>query len=106
MKRRRPQGLIEQAERTRPEFEMRATNATSELLANVFRPVPLAFCDYIADTIKHAFQPDDSIVESVGPIKCDLHPVGGYMLTTKKTLSFKGRNGKDYLVTVEEAPAQ
>ena len=37
-----------------------------------------------------------------GPIEIDLHPTGGYMLSTKKTLTITDHNGKMYKVTVEE----
>jgi YHS domain-containing protein len=38
----------------------------------------------------------------VDGIKWDLDPVGGYMVSTKKTITVMDMNGKKYLVTVEE----
>lgn len=64
----------------------------------------IAYCDYIADAIKKSFfndKPDNMIVH-VGPIKMDLHPIDGYFLSTKKTITMTDINGKEYLVTVEE----
>lgn len=65
----------------------------------------LAYCDYIADTIKRSFNNDkpDNMIKSVGPIQMDLHPTEGYFLSTKKTISMTDRNGKTYMITIEEA---
>lgn len=65
----------------------------------------LAYCDKIADVVrKSLLQYDpDGIVGLVGPVKFDLHPEGGYMVSTKKTLQVSDMNGKWYKVTVEEA---
>ena len=66
----------------------------------------LAYCDYIADCTKTALFLDslsrDSYVKHVGPMKFDLHPEGGYMLSTKKTIEVTDVNGKSYIITVEE----
>ena len=64
----------------------------------------LAYCDYIADTIKRSFTNDkaENMIKSVGPIKMDLHPTEGYFLSTKKTMSMTDRNGKTYMITIEE----
>ena len=66
----------------------------------------LAYCDKIADSIRKAMiQSDpDGIIGPVGPIKMDLHPVGGYFVSTKKTMMVWDMNSKAYSVTVEEQP--
>lgn len=85
----------------KPKTESEARLA-SELL-NLFRPAPLAYCDFIADVAKRALQKDDTcIIREVGHVKADLHPEGGYLLTMKKTLDVSDRNGRKYRVTVEE----
>jgi hypothetical protein len=64
----------------------------------------LAYCDKIADTVRKSllkYDPD-GIICFVEPIKWDLHPEGGYMLSTKKTIEVMDSQGKKYLVTVEE----
>jgi len=65
----------------------------------------LAYCDYIAHVISKAFFNDkpDNMIEKVGPVKMDLHPIDGYFLSTKKTLEVIDNNGKKYKITVEEA---
>ena len=67
----------------------------------------LAYCDKIASTIQKALkQPDpDGIIAEVGKISWDLHPVGGYLVSTKKLITVYDRNGKAYSVTIEEQPA-
>jgi len=64
----------------------------------------LAYCDFIADSIKKAFTNDkpDNLIANVGEIKMDLHPIDGYFLSTKKTITMEDINGKMYKVTVEE----
>ena len=67
----------------------------------------LAFCDYIAHTIKQHLRGVDNpfvdeVVASVGSIKLDLHEQHGYFLSTKKTLDVTDINGKVYRITVEE----
>jgi hypothetical protein len=37
-------------------------------------------------------------------IKSDLDPVGGWFVSPKKTITVHDRNGKAYVVTIEEAP--
>ena len=66
----------------------------------------LAYCDKIADTIKKAIAaPDpDGIIAEAGMIKSDLDPVGGWFVSPKKTITVHDRNGKAYVVTIEEAP--
>ena len=48
----------------------------------------LAYCDFIADTIKKAFTNDkpENLIAQVGSVKMDLHPIDGYFLSTKKTV--------------------
>ena len=66
----------------------------------------LAYCDKIADSIRKAMirSDPDGIIGPVGPIKMDLDPVGGYFVSTKKTIMVWDMNGKAYSVTVEEQP--
>ena len=66
----------------------------------------LAYCDKIADAIRKALikSDPDGIIGPVGPIKMDLHPVGGYFVSPKKTMIVHDMNGKAYSVTVEEQP--
>jgi len=64
----------------------------------------LAYCDKIADVIRKsllAYDPDQ-IIGLVGRVKMDLHPVGGYFVSTKKVIEVIDMNGKKYKVTVEE----
>jgi hypothetical protein len=42
------------------------------------------------------------MLANVSPIKWDLHPEGGYLVTTKKTLEMTDKFGRSYRVTVEE----
>lgn len=63
-----------------------------------------AYCDFIAFQI-HDHMMDGqrpALISSVGRVEWDLHKTGGYMLTTKKTLSVTDINGRSYRVTVEE----
>jgi hypothetical protein len=66
----------------------------------------LAYCDYIANVIRTSLREDTSnplsLVDTVTPVIMDLHPDEGYMLSTKKTVEVFDKNGKKYLVTVEE----
>lgn len=64
----------------------------------------LAYCDKVISVIrKSLMQHDpDGILGLVGPVKMDLHPEDGYLLSTKKTLEVSDMNGKWYRVTVEE----
>lgn len=60
----------------------------------------LAYCDRIAHDIQTALR--GSWLASVGRVQYDLHPVGKYMLTTKKTIEVQDGNGKAYRITIEE----
>jgi|TARA_B100001287_G_scaffold229527_1_gene199869 predicted cupin superfamily sugar epimerase len=62
----------------------------------------LAYCDYIAQQIFDNAIPDNQIIESVSSPRYDLHPTGGYFVSTKKTIEMQDQNGKKYKVTVEE----
>ena len=72
----------------------------------------LAYCDKIADTIKKALvreidapaRVNDNIIKESGPITSDLDPIGGWFVTPKKTITVHDRNGKAYVITVEEEP--
>ena len=62
----------------------------------------LAYCDYIAYTIlKPALDKEDSMIQEVGNVKMDLHNEG-WMQTTTKRIMVRDKNGKAYLVSVEE----
>ena len=64
----------------------------------------LVYCDYIAHVISTSFRDDKhaGYIESVGPVKMDLHPTEGWFVSTKKTISMVDKNGKRYRVTIEE----
>lgn len=64
----------------------------------------LAYCDRIASIIKDALNAPDpyGLIDKAGKINMDLHPTKGYFLSTKKTISVTDRNGKAYMVTIEE----
>jgi hypothetical protein len=64
----------------------------------------LRYCDYIAHRIQRTLLAADSeqIFGEVGPVKSDLHPEGGWMVSLTKTIEITGRNGARYRVTVEE----
>lgn len=64
----------------------------------------LAYCDKIATECRKAllgYDPD-GLIGLVGPVKFDLHPEDGYMVSTKKTFEVCDMNGKWYVVTVQE----
>lgn len=65
----------------------------------------LAYCDYMAKVINDALKKDShvygSFVDSVGKVNWDLGSKGEF-LSTKKTMTVVDRNGKNYIVTVEE----
>lgn len=63
-----------------------------------------SYCDRIGAAIFDALKARDpeGIIVSVGPVKSDLHPTGGYLLSTKKTLEVEDKNGNRYRVTVED----
>ena len=65
-------------------------------------PYEPAYCDLIADRIKNEIDLRSIGDWHTGPVEMDLHPTGGYMLSTKKTLTITDHNGKMYKVTVEE----
>jgi hypothetical protein len=68
----------------------------------------LVYCDYIADSIQIMLRreindfEDTTILETVEGVKTDLHPTEGYFVSTKKTMKVTDKNGRAYLVTVEE----
>jgi|GEM_PF-852988 len=80
-------------------------------IAEAVRPVFPAYCDFIADRIHRALQSSVATAEhgalltATTRVRSDLHPQGGYLLTTKKTILVADRNGRAYRVTVEEVPA-
>lgn len=59
-----------------------------------------AYCDRIAHDIRHALR--GSWLETVGPVRFDLHPTEKYMVSTKKTIEATDSNGTRYRITVEE----
>ena len=65
----------------------------------------LAYCDYIAHLIQKGLRNDtEHMLETVGATKMDLDPVGGYFVSPKKAITVHDRQGKAYVITVEEAP--
>lgn len=66
----------------------------------------LRYCDYIAHVLRtslcDAVSAGDKTIRGISSIDMDLHPVGGYMLSTKKTMVVTDMNGTMYRVTVEE----
>lgn len=68
----------------------------------------LAYCDYIADRIqkliKREIGDNDTMISSIGRVEMDLHPTEGWFQSTKKVITVHDKNGKAYVVTVEEAP--
>lgn len=62
----------------------------------------LAYCDMIAYSIKENIEQNTQGFLQAGKVNMDLHPTEGYFLSTKKTLSVTDKNGKAYMVTVEE----
>jgi hypothetical protein len=75
----------------------------ADIYAALLERAPLEYCDYIAERIADAFRTPDpgGLLGGVGPVQWDLHPEGGYLLSTRKTLEIRGRNGTRYRVTVE-----
>lgn len=65
----------------------------------------LEYCDYIADKIKLSLREDThreaSLLSYIDKVNWDLHPEGGYMVSTKKTIKMQDKFGKWYKVTVE-----
>ena len=66
----------------------------------------LAYCDYIAYSIVQPglltdSQKDSPMITEVGKVKMDLAKEG-WMQTTTKRIMCRDRNGKPYLITVEE----
>lgn len=64
----------------------------------------IAYCDKIANVVRQAllkYDPDE-IIGLIDPIKWDLHPTEGYMLSTRKVINMCDMNGKKYRITVEE----
>jgi len=66
----------------------------------------LAYCDYIAYSIVQPgllsdSEKDSPMISEVGKVKMDLAKEG-WMQTTTKRIMCRDRNGKPYLITVEE----
>lgn len=59
----------------------------------------VVYCDYIANTIKHAL-PSTGVATST--VKSDLHSTAGYLISHIKTIEAEYL-GKKYRITVEEA---
>lgn len=64
----------------------------------------LAYCDYIAKMIFDNAIPDNRFITEMSSPRMDLHPTEGYFMSTKKVITMHDRNGKAYVITVEEAP--
>lgn len=64
----------------------------------------LAYCDYIAYTIKKNLMnvDEERMLREVGKVEYDLNPVTGSFQSTKKTIEVTDKYGKAYKVTVEE----
>jgi hypothetical protein len=65
----------------------------------------VAYCDYIAHKIKktlNEYDFDNNLITSVESPKMDLHPEGGYLVSTKKKILCEDINGVKYRITVEE----
>lgn len=63
----------------------------------------LAYCDYIADTIKKTFRMKfDGYVKDTSRVFSDLDPVHGSLVSTKKVVFVRDYAGKVYKITVEE----
>jgi hypothetical protein len=65
--------------------------------------VKLAYCDYIAQTIQKNIKANDTekFISSVGRVQFDLDENGSFR-STKKKIQVEDRQGKKYLITVEE----
>ena len=74
-------------------------NLVNAVLGATPQPSPIAFCDFIAKTIKTALP---ALGIDTGLVKSHLDPVDGYLVSTKKTIEVEYR-GKMYIVTVKEA---
>lgn len=65
----------------------------------------IAYCDYMAKVINESLKKDAHVygtfVDSVGKVNWDLGENGEF-LSTKKTMTVVDRNGKNYIVTVQE----
>lgn len=66
------------------------------------QPVALVYCDQIAHIIQRELASGWAGFGAVGRVEYDLHPQGGYLVSTKKTIRVTDRNGRKYRVTVEE----
>ena len=64
----------------------------------------IAYCDKIATVVRKALlkHDPDGIIGLIDPIKWDLHPTEGYMLSTTKTIEMCDMNMKKYRITIEE----
>jgi hypothetical protein len=68
----------------------------------------IAYCDKIAQEClnqlvrsKYSNIDCDMLITDVGPICSDLDPVGGWFISTKKTIKVTDFNGQNYTVTIE-----
>jgi hypothetical protein len=66
------------------------------------KPVALVYCDQIAHIIRRELASGWSGFAEIGRVEYDLHPQGGYLVSTKKTIRVTDRNGRKYRITVEE----
>lgn len=67
------------------------------------KPPVVAYADYIAARIRADLYRRDpeGIIDSVGRVQHDLDDAGAFV-SPRKTLLVEDRNGKQYLITVEE----
>jgi hypothetical protein len=78
--------------------------ALADIMGEIARPKPVAlvYCDQIAHIIQRELASGWAGFANVGRVEYDLHPTGGYLVSTKKTIRVTDRNGRNYRITVEE----
>lgn len=93
----------------RSENDVRAQRTINEFMSGLSSAPRIiasatSYCDKIAATIFDALKATDPdrIIANCRSVQSDLHPEDGYLLSTKKTLEVRDRNGNRYLVTVED----
>ncbi len=61
------------------------------------------YCDYIANYIKESINTEElhDVGIKAGGVRWDLHPEGGYYLSTKKFIEVVDSNGTQYLITIQ-----
>jgi hypothetical protein len=78
--------------------------STEPALGKAFFSDQVAYCDYIAHTVREALIAErNPIINLVGKVQMDLNEHGHFMSTTK-TLKVVDKNGTTYKITVEQLP--